>query len=86
MGIYKNSRYTSTSLQDRDGKSIFKIRERMYFSLENARAYEFTEGDTLDGLAYSYYGDSQLWWVILEANKQYKTPLEINHGDRKSVV
>jgi nucleoid-associated protein YgaU len=27
-----------------------------------------TVGDRLDSLAYSYYGDSTLWWVIAAAN------------------
>jgi hypothetical protein len=27
-----------------------------------------TVGDRLDSLAYSYYGDSTLWWVISMAN------------------
>ena len=27
-----------------------------------------TVGDRLDSLAYSYYGDSNLWWVISAAN------------------
>jgi nucleoid-associated protein YgaU len=27
-----------------------------------------TVGDRLDNLAYSYYGDATLWWVIAAAN------------------
>ena len=27
-----------------------------------------TEGDRLDTIAYSYYGDSELWWIISVAN------------------
>lgn len=27
-----------------------------------------TVGDRLDSLAYSYYNDSQLWWIISMAN------------------
>ena len=27
-----------------------------------------TIGDRLDTLAYSYYGDSELWWIISVAN------------------
>jgi phage tail protein X len=27
-----------------------------------------TVGDRLDSLAYSYYGDSTLWWIIAVAN------------------
>jgi phage tail protein X len=27
-----------------------------------------TDGDRLDNLAYEYYGDSSLYWIILSAN------------------
>lgn len=27
-----------------------------------------TVGDRLDSIAYSYYGDSELWWIISVAN------------------
>ena len=27
-----------------------------------------TEMETLDNLAYKYYGDSTLWWIIAQAN------------------
>ena len=28
-----------------------------------------TVGDRLENLAYRYYGDSTLWWIIAQANK-----------------
>lgn len=30
------------------------------------------EGDRFDLLAYQYYGDSTLWWVIPSANPRFK--------------
>jgi len=27
------------------------------------------DGDRLENLAYRYYGDSTLWWIIAQANK-----------------
>lgn len=80
MGIFRGSRYTHTPLYNREDKLIFKMRERRLFSVEKASYHEFTEGDTLDGLALKYYGDSQLWWAILEANTQYRSELEIPYG------
>lgn len=51
-----------------------------------------TVGDRLDGLAYNYYGDSTLWWIISVANDnvtrgtlfpspgtQLRIPVEINY-------
>jgi nucleoid-associated protein YgaU len=81
MAIYRGSRYTNTTLTNREGKLVFKIRERRNFSLENSTVYAFTDGDTLDGLAQRFYGDSQLWWVILDANPKYKSGIEIQYGE-----
>lgn len=79
--IYKNSRYTKTKVYDNDGVPVFSIRRRFSIGLENATVHLFSEGDRLDGLANTYYHDSQLWWVILEANPKYRSELDINYGD-----
>lgn len=79
--IYKGSRYTNTELYDRSGTLMFKIRDRINFSHTKATTHIFDESDRLDGLAKKYYGDSQLWWVILEANPKYRCELDIKYGD-----
>lgn len=79
--IYKYSRYTNTPVTVEDTRASFKIRKRLNFNQENARVHVYTKGDTLDGLAKTYLGTSQLWWVILEANSQYRSPLDIKYGD-----
>lgn len=38
-------------------------------------------GETLDQLAFSYYGRADLWWRIADANPQ-RFPLEWEPGDR----
>lgn len=78
--IYKNSRYTNTGVEVKDGHSSFKIRNRISFSEDNAIVHQFTLGDRLDGLAMTYYNDPQLWWVILEANPQYRCEIDIPYG------
>ena len=80
MGIYRGSRYVGTPMYVRDSKLTFKIREMRKFN-EEGQIHEFTEGDTLDGIAFNYYGDSQLWWVLLEANSKYRSEIEIRYGD-----
>lgn len=80
MAIYEGSRYTKTELYNRDGLMTFKTRLRENFFLEGATIHEFTEGETLGGLADKYYGDSQLWWVILEVNSQYRLGIDIPYG------
>ena len=79
--IYQGSRYTNTQLYDRDGALMFKIRKPIYFGGAKAVTHTFCETDRLDILATKYYGNPQLYWVILEANKQYRCELDINIGD-----
>ena len=38
------------------------------------------EGDYLDALAYTYYGDPTLWWIIALANNLGKGRLSIPPG------
>lgn len=43
--------------------------------------YQIKQGDTLDGLAYEYLGDSSLWWFLLDINPEYLSPFDIKVGD-----
>jgi len=38
-------------------------------------------GETIDGLAQAYYGNSAYWWCIMDANRQYESEVEIKAGD-----
>ena len=38
------------------------------------------EGDYLDTLAYKYYGDPTLWWVIALANNLGKARMSVTPG------
>ena len=43
--------------------------------------YVATEtGDRLDTLAYQYYNDSSLWWIIASANNIHNAPLGLVDG------
>lgn len=83
MSIYTGSRYAGEKTYYPNGgdKEIFGIRERKQFDLTNAKYHTWIDGDTLDFLAYKHYNNSQLWWVLLEANSQYQTELDIQAGD-----
>lgn len=41
----------------------------------------FEENMRVDLLAYEYYGDVHLDWVIMDANPKYFSPFEIKVGD-----
>lgn len=79
--IYEGSRYSKTIVIDDKDTSVLSIRSRLPISLRNSQTYIFSSGDRLDGLAKKFYNDTQLWWVILEANPKYRSELDINYGD-----
>lgn len=78
--IYQNSRYSTTSADLVKGTRAFKLRKRFIFNNKGAKVHHFVLGEHLDSLAKEYYGDPQLWWVILEANPQFRSELEIPYG------
>ena len=79
--IYQHSRYSKTPLFNRDGNIIFRQRRRFVFGMSGSQRHRFKESDRLYNLAREYYGDSQLWWVLLDANPQYRTEMDIKSGD-----
>lgn len=81
--IKKGSRYTNIpTYYPKNGKGrLFIIRERVKYDTTEAKYHTWTQSDTLDFLAYKLYGDSQLWWVLLDANPQYQSELDIKVGD-----
>lgn len=78
--IFSNSRYIKAEATSVDGVTTFKMRKRISFNLDNAKVHHFSLGDRLDGISMTYYKTPQLWWVILDANPQYRTELEIPYG------
>lgn len=82
--MYENSRYLQTPLYTRNGNQspILKMRERFSFNIAEASIHEWVEGDSLDGIAFKYYGVCALRWAILDANPKYRTEYDIKYGDR----
>lgn len=79
--IYKGSRYTKTPLVIDKGIKTFGTRDLAEFTYKNCRSHTVVEGDTIDGIALTYYGTSQYWWVIMDANPKYIFPTDISIGD-----
>lgn len=77
--IFTNSRYTKTPVYEYEGNLVFRKRKR--FNFTKFTYHRFIQGDRLDSLAHKYYGDSQLWWVFLDANPQYRAEIDIKYGD-----
>jgi hypothetical protein len=64
------TRYNNnTILKTPQGKPYYKGKQYPNIPLSESDVYVITTiGDRLDSLAYSYYNDINLWWVIAAAN------------------
>lgn len=73
-GYPPDSRYAQTGTVTRtlpDGRTVTYLRRRFVpdtTALSTLTWHEVTAVDRLDLLAVQYYGDSQLWWMIADAN------------------
>ena len=66
MNRYENATILKTEFTNRP---YFKSKMYPNIPLSEYDYYIITTvGDRLDSLAYSYYGDSTLWWIIAAAN------------------
>ena len=82
MAVYQGSRYVKTPAYVRRGEAlILRIRERVHFSDSACSYYTVIQGDTIDGIAYTLYGNAQLGWAIMDANPVYQSEMEIKAGD-----
>ena len=58
-----------TILKTSQGKPYYKSKQYPNIPLSETDYYVITNiGDRLDSLAYSYYNDVNLWWIISAAN------------------
>lgn len=77
MGRYKNNN-TKTL---RDGRRVYRSRIYPNIPLRDDDEYVITqEGDRLDLLAYEFYKDQSLWWIIASANNIHNAPLGLEAG------
>ena len=76
-------RYTTTRQKlDKSGIRVYSTTYYPEIPLENEDKFIHAKiGDRLDSLAYKYYNDITLWWIIAKANglkgKPVLTPGEI---------
>ena len=75
-------RYESTSVKYRwDGKRVYySTRYPTILPKESDTIIISNEGDYLDYLAYQYYGDPTLWWIIALANNLGKARMSVPPG------
>lgn len=70
MALFEGSRYSYVGLYRREGIPTIRMRylDRSY--PPNSQYYTIVEGDTIDYLAYRFYGDSQYWWLLVDVNPE----------------
>ena len=75
-------RYDSTQVTQRwDGKRVYKTTQYPTIQPQASDAIIISnETDQLDSLAYTYYGDPTLWWVIALANSLGKGRMSVPPG------
>ena len=84
--IFEDSRYTNTDVfikseNTENAVPLLVIREKIKFNLDNSKFHTVRRGDTIDGIAYNYYKNAQLYWAIMDANPKYLSELDIKVGD-----
>lgn len=80
--LFENSRYiNSTTFRNSDNTVVYQSRSKKVYTEADCTIYLFKNGDRLDNLAYSYYGDSSYKWAILDCNPTYLCELDIKIGD-----
>ena len=76
------SRYENNkSKKLNDGRNVYRSRIHPEIPLRDDHIYVASEtGDRLDTLAYQYYEDSSLWWIIASANNIHNAPFGLKDG------
>ena len=64
------SRYKHTRIKtNKDGKRVFRPTIYPKIPIRDSDIFIYPRfGDRLDNLAYKYYNDVSLWWIIAKAN------------------
>ena len=85
------SRYNNTPIQKKDNVRIFSTTFYPQIPLQDSDKYvTVVMGTRVENLAFKFYGDISLWWIIARANgltgtelqldttKTYRRPININ--------
>lgn len=81
QGITLNSRLRFGSPVEVDGIQFWDLLDLPALPEQpDDLTYQVQNGDRIDRLANSFYGDPVLWWVIAEANGLEILPTELNDG------
>lgn len=66
------SRYNFTGIKEDKSTGNRVLKSTLYpiIKIEDSDQFIYPiDGDRVENIAYRYYGDSTLWWIIAKANK-----------------
>jgi phage tail protein X len=77
-----SSRYNKNSIKKLpDGRRVYRTKIYKNIPKSDKDIYIVTQtGDRLDTLAYDFYGDSSLWWIIATANNIHDATFAVPDG------
>ncbi len=77
-----SKRYSSTQIFNRwDGKRVYKTTQYPTIQPQDNDAIIISQdGDYLDSLAYQYYGDPSLYWILALVNNLGKGRMSVQPG------
>lgn len=77
MSRYENNETKSL----KDGRRVYRSKICPNIPLRNDDVYVVTQtGDRLDLLAFEYYQDQRLWWIIATANNIHNAQIGLAAG------
>ena len=77
-----SSRYENNAIKRAtNGRIVYRSKIYPNIPLRDSDIYVATEtGDRFDTLAYQFYKDSTLWWIIASANNIHNANIGIKEG------
>lgn len=77
-----SSRYQNNKVQKlKDGREVYRTKIYPNIPLRDSDTYIVTQGgDRLDTLAYQYYGDQSLWWILATASNIHDSAFAVPEG------
>jgi hypothetical protein len=77
-----SSRYQNNAIKKAtNGRLVYRSKIYPNIPLRDSDIYVATEtGDRLDTLAYTYYNNSSLWWIIASANNIHNAVFGFEDG------
>jgi hypothetical protein len=73
--------YNLETKKTHDGRTVYRPKIYPNIPLRDDDVYVMTElGDRLDTLAFQYYEDPTLWWIIASANNIHNAVFALKEG------